>query len=125
MSTHEHRWVYVFDALLHLGDKSKQEAGGSRVEYCTECSSMRVLLSSSRWAYLQGEITKQYLAEYEEEASSAVANPPDEFRISKAIEVRVSKKQQRLGRGISDLMKQATNQSPLLRLVTDNTPKDN
>jgi len=99
-STHEHQWAYIGDVALIIR-KGDTNAKLRRCEYCVGCSTLRVEFPSG-WYVMQGNATKEFMSHFEEEKTGKVFRlPPKGFRPTAA------KTENRLGRGLTELMAHA------------------
>jgi hypothetical protein len=104
-NTHGHPWVYMGDLILSLKRPEVNAGyGENRAEYCSSCGAVRVRLSSGRWSYLLSDNTRQFLKQFDRDNDRVIADPPDEFRFDKK---PPKPTQQRLGRGLSELLQLA------------------
>lgn len=104
MTSHDHRWVYLCDAVLTYTSRDLQAVDPeiSRLEYCIGCGTVRTHLSDNRWAVVESEITKDFLRGFEKTTSRVLKDPPEEFTFRPAKVIPINKR--RLGRGLSDLL---------------------
>ena len=103
---HEHQWIFLGE-LMQTYSKAElrySDPGISRLEYCGGCCMTRLHMSGDTWAVIQGEATREFLKQFETETSTVVKNPPPELTFKVPAP---TKKQQRLGRGLSDLLQEA------------------
>jgi len=78
-SIHEHQWAYFADLALTVSGK-ETDVNLRRGEYCIGCSALRVLFPSG-WHVMQGDATKQFLKQFEQEAPGKVLRlVPSEFK---------------------------------------------
>lgn len=107
-TNHEHQWIFLGELLMTYSRKELKHNSPDirRLEYCGGCSMARLHMQGDTWAVVQGQVTKEYLAQFESETSRVVTNPPPELTFKKT-----SSKPQRLGRGLSDLMREVQKHS--------------
>jgi hypothetical protein len=107
MSTHNHHWVYLCDALLSYTEKDLQavDAEPKKLLYCMHCGTAGVQFGN-KIAVVESTLTRDFLKNFEKTTNQVVKKPPPEFlfRPSKVLPPRGK----RLGRGLTDLLKQGS-----------------
>jgi hypothetical protein len=111
---HEHRWSFLGELALSLSEQDLRQGMPSlrRIEYCVECGSIRVQFDN-RWAHMESTTTKKFLSQFETTEDTVLPEKPTEIFAS----ARVTVSKQRLGRGLSDLMKQVESHGTKLSLL--------
>lgn len=102
--THTHQWVFLGELLMTYtkAELRRSDPDLRRLEHCCICSTVRLHMGGDSWAVVQGEVTRDFLQQFETEKSQTVKTPSPQltFRVPKT-------NKSRLGKGLSDLMREA------------------
>ena len=116
MPLHQHQWVFAGEVVIPVTDTNNVDPSFNRLEYCVICGSLRIQFGQI-WRYWSSNVTKQFLGQFTKISNNVLKTPPSEFKIRPP-----DRKASRLGRNLTDLMKEEQPNIMLARLLKKGNP---